>query len=75
MKRKRDGRFSETGSARERKLSKKRKNLKIPKVNEEEEFEYYTSTDENGQNVKKLRRKTETKEKTNVQLRGLKKNP
>lgn len=49
-----------SGRSMNRGRSNNRKAFNIQRVNEEDEFEYYTSQDEHGQTVKKLRRKRET---------------
>jgi hypothetical protein len=43
-----------------RSKKKERQAFNIQRVNEEDEFEYYTSQDEHGQTVKKLRRRRDT---------------
>ena len=57
MRRKRDNSGYSASSYGKAKGKKSRKGLNIPRVREEDEFEYYTSEDENGEVVKKLRRK------------------
>lgn len=49
-----------SGKSKNRNRSNQRKAFNIQRVNEEDEFEYYTSQDEHGQAVKKLRRRRDT---------------
>jgi hypothetical protein len=60
-----------SGRSGEKRKSKKRKGkgLDMPLVNVEEEFEYYTSQDEHGMKVQKLRRKKSRGKNANTTTR------